>query len=541
METAKKITIIPARSRRELLTNQSSAIERVAAYCRVSTDSEEQDSSFEYQQEHFEKLLSSHPSWESAGIYADDGISGKSVKNRKEFQRMIKDAHLGKIDKIVTKSISRFARNGMECKKYVLELKEMGISVFFEKESLDSLTSGSDLILSILASVAEQESRDISTNIIWTYKNKFKEGKVYLNTVRFLGFTKDENKKIIIVPEEAEIVKRIYLEFVGGKTYNEIARGLTADNIKSPGDIENKGKSWHSSTIFSILQNEKYMGDAILQKTFSVDFLSKRQKNQGQVDSVEVKDCLPCIIPKELWNMAQLEIEKRKGVRNISAKNGNGKYSSKYAFSGKIVCGCCNSKFRRHAQWSVCNGNRIKTPVWVCQNKQMSKNSNCQNLPIKEVVLEQAFVEEMRRLFNEKDYFTKTLEDNISYTITKDDGVEVQELQSEIDKNSKLMLKLNEDLSNGIIEQAEYLTQFDELAKIIDSLILRQKAIKSQETEQQAISTRMSEMAEFLHTATSFEIFDSTIFMNVVENIKVISKHRIVITFKCGFEYEMEI
>ena len=539
----RKVTIIPAKTRRELYSDQTkSAKERVAAYCRVSTNNEEQETSFEFQKSYFEMQLSRQPMWDNAGIYADEGISGKSVKNRKDFQRMLADCRQGKIDKIVTKSISRFARNGMECKKYVLELKELGIGVYFEKEQLDSLAVGSDLILSILSSVAEQESRDISTNVKWTYEKKYKRGEVVLNTTRFLGYTKDDQKKIIIVPEEAETVRRIYREFVGGKTYKEIGRGLESDNIMPPsygcGDENKKcdGKNWHASTIRSILINEKYKGDAMLQKSYNVDFLSKRRKNEGQVDSVYVEDCIPAIVSKELADLVELEIKKRSGERGAS-ESGRGRYSSKYPFSGLLFCGNDNAKLRRHCQWS---GDK-RTPIWICTHKAASKGNDCDLLPIKETVLEQAFVEAIRRLFVDRDEFIDILTNNIESSLKDDSSDKIRKLEALIEVKSKYMLEINDKYRQAAISREEYAGEFERTSLEMDILLKEKKEMLASKLEFAGSNVRLSEMKEFLAKTKNITEFDAELLINLVARIKVMSKHNIVFEFKCGFEYEMSI
>ncbi len=528
----RKVTVIPSKTRREIYNAEVSALERVCAYCRVSTDSEEQESSYDLQVKHYTDYINKKPEWQFVDIYADEGISGKSTKYRKEFLRMIADCKKGKIDKIITKSISRFARNARDCKDYVMQLKELGISVFFEKENLDSMQAGSDLVLSILSSMAEQESRDISTNLKWTWKKKFAKGEVMLNTTRFLGYTKDEDKKIVIVPEEAEIVRRIYREFISGKTYNEIARGLEKDNIISPGGVE----KWHSSTISSILTNEKYKGDAILQKTYSVDFLSKRQKNIGQAEMYEVKNSHPAIISRDVADMASAEIEKRKNIRGAT-KSGHGKYSSKYPFSGVLICGNCNSKYRRHSQWS---GDK-KTPIWVCTLKQNSHNNDCQALPIKEVVLEQAFVECMRRLLENKDEFIKTLVANISECVEDNFADDLGEIDNEVLNLQTKLVELNREHRNGKIEKADYIQQYDILANNLEKLMEQRNLVNTKCEMTKSAKTRMQEMQKFLDNIVQINTFNKDLFTTLVEHIRVMSKHNIIIEFKCGFTYEMDI
>ena len=281
MELSRNITVIPARKR---VGNTAASEQRpklkVAAYCRVSTDSEEQASSYEVQVAHYTQFIQKNPEWELAGIYADDGITGTNTKKREEFNRMIQDCMDGKIDMIITKSISRFARNTLDCLKYIRELKEKNIPVFFEKENINTMDSKGEVLLTIMASLAQQESQSLSQNIKLGLQYRFQNGEVRVNHSRFLGYTKDEEGNLVIEPSEAEVVKRIYREYLEGASLLQIGRGLEADGI-----LTGAGKTkWRPETLKKILQNEKYIGDALLQKTYTVDFLSKKRvQNKGIV------------------------------------------------------------------------------------------------------------------------------------------------------------------------------------------------------------------------------------------------------------------
>lgn len=271
---------------------------RVAAYCRVSTDSDEQATSYEAQVEHYTEYIKKNPEWEFAGIYADDGISGTNTKNREEFNRMIEDCEAGTIDMIITKSISRFARNTLDCLKYIRQLKEKNIPVFFEKEAINTMDAKGEVLLTIMASLAQQESQSLSQNVKLGLQFRYQNGQVQVNHNRFLGYTKDEEGNLVIDPEQAEVVKRIYREYLEGYSMDKIAAGLEADGI-----LTGAGKPrWHTSTINKILRNEKYIGDALLQKTYTTDFLNKtRVKNTGIVPQYYVEGNHEAIIPNQIW------------------------------------------------------------------------------------------------------------------------------------------------------------------------------------------------------------------------------------------------
>lgn len=320
----------------------------VAAYARVSTEKEEQEDSFERQVEHYTTLIKAKSEWQFGGIYADPGITGTRAEKRPNFMKMIDDCRVGKIQKILVKSISRFARNTVDALSYIRELRDLGIGIYFESENIDTLTPGGEVLITILAAMAEQESRTMSTNIKWSYQKKFQQGEVILNTGLMLGYTKvgtGNDAEYIINEEEAEIVRRIYREYLAGVTVTRIAKALEDDGIPT----KLGKKHWSVSVIQSILSNEKYTGNAVLGKTFKPDVLSKhRQRNNGQAPKYYAENTHPAIIDKEQFDMVAAEIERRKNETNVSV--GASRYSSKYPFSGLLICGSCGSKLRRHVR-----------------------------------------------------------------------------------------------------------------------------------------------------------------------------------------------
>lgn len=316
------VMLIPAR--RQVGSNARKQEEekpklRVAAYCRVSTDSDEQATSYEAQVEHYTEYIQKSPDWEFAGIYADDGISGTNTKKREEFNRMIDDCKAGNIDMIITKSISRFARNTLDCLKYIRQLKDMNIPVLFEKESINTMDAKGEVLITIMASLAQQESQSLSQNVKMGLQYRYQQGKVQINHNRFLGYTKDADGNLVIDPEQAETVKRIYREYLEGLSMDKIAAGLERDGILTGAG----GKKWHTSTINKILRNEKYIGDALLQKTYTTDFLNKtRVKNNGLVPQYYVEGDHEAIIPKDIYLQVQEELVRRRVVKtSANGKN----------------------------------------------------------------------------------------------------------------------------------------------------------------------------------------------------------------------------
>lgn len=281
---------------------------RVAAYARVSTDEEEQLTSYEAQVDYYTRYIQANPDWELVEVYADEGISGTNTKKRKNFNRMIEDALAGKIDRIVTKSVSRFARNTVDTLTTIRKLKDKGVGVFFEKENIDTLDSKGELLITIMSSLAQEESRSISENVTWGWRKRIAAGKVTVAYSHFLGYEKGEDGTMQIVEDEAKIVRQIYGMFLDGKTPSGIAARLSRQGIPSPAGKE----KWQSSTVKSILTNEKYKGDALLQKTFTVDFLQKKKKaNEGEVPQYYVENSHPAIVTEEVFDLVQHELRRR--------------------------------------------------------------------------------------------------------------------------------------------------------------------------------------------------------------------------------------
>ena len=382
----------------------------MAAYCRVSTDQLEQLSSYEAQVNYYTNYINGHPDYECAGIYADGGISGTNTKKREQFNKMIEDCKAGKIHMIITKSISRFARNTLDTLNYVRTLKELGIGVIFEKENINTLDSKGEVLLTILSSLAQDESRSISENSTWGIRRKFEQGKVVLNHKKFLGYDKDEEGNLIIDEKQAKIVRRIYKDYLDGKGSNRIARGLEEDRVKG----WNGKAKWYESTIRGILTNEKYKGDALLQKTYTVDFLTKKRvDNNGEVPQYYVEESHPAIIYKEMWEAVQLEMERRRVFAETY-----GVFKLDYAtldnpFAGRVICGCCRGVFGRKT-WHSTNED-FRRKVWMCSNRYKVKGEKgCQNKHIDDKVLYQTFINTFNAIIENNDYFMEKWEKGIS-------------------------------------------------------------------------------------------------------------------------------
>lgn len=378
----------------------------MAAYCRVSTDQEEQLLSYENQLNYYTGFISNNPLYEFAGIYADEGISGTNTKKRDEFKRMIADCRAGKIDMIITKSISRFARNTLDCLNYVRELKELGIGIIFEKENINTLDAKGEVLLTILSSLAQDESRSISENSTWGIRRRFEKGQHKMSTKRFLGYDTDEDGKLVINRKQAQVVKRLYSEFLSGKTVDYIKRIFEREGVKN----WDGGTKWQTTTLQSMLENEKYKGDAILQKSYTTDFLSKKRvMNNGEIQKFYIEDDHEAIIEPWIWKCVQLEIARRKQYLEEHGTNSYSNNTENNPFASKIVCGCCNKVFSRKV-WRSSTG--IDRKVWQCSERYKVKGvMGCGNRHVDESTLERAFIMAWNGILENKEHFTQKWEE----------------------------------------------------------------------------------------------------------------------------------
>ena len=417
-----KITIIEPTIKwgsKESLT--STRKKKVAAYARVSTENDEQQNSYAAQMDYYTTFIKANPEWEFAGIYSDEGISGTNTKNREGFKQMIRDAKAGMIDIILTKSISRFSRNTLDAISTVRELQALGIEVRFEKENIRTLDPKCEVMLTILSSLAQEESRSISTNVTWGKKKAMMDGKVEMPYHSFLGYKKGADGRPEIVPEEAEIIKRIYRRYLEGATINIIAEELMKDGIKSP-----MGKdSWSVATIRSILSNEKYKGDALLQKSITVDFLSKkRKKNEGEETQYYVQDSHEAIIDRDIFDYTQYELKRRNKIRN--------RIYSKSGLNAKVFCGKCGNYYGH----KTCHNSKYVYEFWGCNTRQKSCHK-CDAPNIRQSDLYAAFGEAItkakkasQRFDEETDQMIRArLEDNLAKAIKAKD-----QISAEVDK-----------------------------------------------------------------------------------------------------------
>ena len=481
----------------------------------VSTDSEEQASSYEVQVEHYTQFIEKNPEWELAGIFADDGISGTNTKKREEFNRMIEACMAGHIDMIITKSISRFARNTLDCLKYIRKLKEKNIPVFFEKENINTMDSKGEVLLTIMASLAQQESQSLSQNIKLGLQYRYQNGEVQVNHNRFLGYTKDEDGHLIIEPTEAEVVKRIYREYLEGSSLLQIGRGLEADGI-----LTAAGKAkWRPETLRKILQNEKYIGDALLQKTYTVDFLNKKRvQNNGIVLQYYVENSHPPIIPRDLYMQVQEEMVRRANLHS-GEKRKKRVYSSKYALSSIVYCPKCGDIYRRIA-WN----NRGKhSTVWRCCTRVEHGPTACDAPTIQESKLQAAVIKAINLTLGDRESMMATLQENVEAVIRQEDEISSEGIEAKLLELQKELLKLTNS-------KKDYNSVADEIDRLRE---LKQNALV-ESAEREGLKQRIRQMREFLEQqSTEVTEYDELLVWRLIEKVTVYDD-RFEVEFKSG-------
>lgn len=518
------VTVIPATKQKyDKLPLNERKRRKVAGYARVSTGSEEQLTSHEAQVDYYTRYIRSNADWEFAGVYTDEGISALNTKNRDGFKRMIEDALAGKIDLIITKSVSRFARNTVDSLSTIRKFKEDGIEVYFEKESIWSFDGKGKLLLTIMSSLAQEESRSISDNVTWGQRKRFADGKVSMAFGQFLGYRKGDDGEPEIVLEEAEIVRSIYKMFIDGKTANFIAKKLTKKGIPTPGGKE----VWQSTTIESILTNEKYKGDAILQKKFTVDFLNKKMKvNEGEVPQYYVTDSHPAIIDKQEWDLVQAEMAKRKG---------RGKHHNSLSpFSAKIVCGDCGGYFGSKVWYSTDKYRRV---IWRCNGKYKGV-AKCDTPHLTEDEIKEMFLKAMAELLLDRNALLEDcqlMRDTLADTSKLDD--ECKSLTDEMDSISVLIQKLIDENATVAMSQDEYNEKYDGYAE-------RYNQAKERYDNLQQRKTTLSFEVDIIE-CFMFEIkalpglpmeFSDSLWNAMIDKVTVHADGRAVFTFKNGRE-----
>lgn len=508
---------------------------RVAAYCRVSTDKEQQEHSFETQKEMYTDMIMMKPNWQMAGIYADEGITGTIAKKRPDFMRMIEDCRKGKIDLIITKSVSRFSRNNLDCLLYVRELKERGIPIIFEKEGINTMQVSSELLITLFSGLSQAESESISMNVKIGKRQSLKNGNVPFSYKSFLGYRKGADGKPEIDPEQAVTVRRIFAEYLAGRSLLEIAKGLTADGIPTArGSYE-----WSSPRVLSILTNEKYKGDALLQKTYIADCISKKsKKNNGELPMYYVENNHPAIIERAVFDHVQEEVSRRNSKRKVKqtgTKTELGKYSGKYALSEILYCGNCGTPYRR-CTWSK---NGKKKIVWRCISRLDYGTKYCKESPsIEELVLQNAIAEAITKKAQMESSDIERIRRHIELYQSSQDMSGIlakQERLKAIQAHIDQLININSEAAqNGDFDE-----QFDSLHKemyaIMDELAEADKTKSKIDTAADSIG----EMAAVMNGLKNHPVeYNDLAVRQLIECIKVMSADTLHIYFKDGTKIE---
>lgn len=514
------VTALPAIKRQGTVRQKKKR--KVAAYARVSTDAEEQLTSYNAQVEWYSDYIKSRDNWEFAGIYTDEGISGTSTKHREGFKKMIKDALAGKIGLIITKSVSRFARNTVDTLVTVRKLKEHGVEVYFEKENIYTMDSKGELLITIMSSLAQEESRSISENVKWGHRKRFRDGKASVGFGRFLGYDRGEDGSFKVNPKEAETVRLIYKLFLLGMSYNSIATELTERGIKTPGGKD----KWHKNTIRSILNNEKYKGDALLQKSYTADFLTKKiVKNKGEVEQFYVENSHEGIIDREMFDMVQAEIERRTG--------GKGRYSSSNLIAGRLKCSDCGSWFGAKVWHS---NDQYRRVIFRCNHK-FDNGHICDTPHVTEEQVKDSFIGFVNRLIYNKEEILDDLNQlRVALFCTNDleDRIQAAELRmSELAEDAARCIKVN---ANEKIDQALYKANYEQLSEAYGKAKVEKESLEKRLEANRQKDAILEQIADSLDELDVVTEFDEKLWSALVEYATVEKDGSINYTLRGGIE-----
>lgn len=514
---------------------------RVAAYCRVSTDDEEQLTSYEAQKNYYTDKIMTNKEWTMAGIFADEGITGTSARKRPEFLRMIRQCKQGKIDIVLTKSISRFARNTVDCLNYVRALKELGIAVIFEKENMNTLEIDSEILITMLGAFAQSESESISANVRWGIRQAMKEGKATIQYKYLYGYRKGDDGKPEIIPNQAEVVRKIYDLFLSGTPVRGIQEYLNANSVPN---INGEPK-WARSAIDSILTNEKYCGDVLLQKTYIDDCINKKvKKNTGQLPMYLVQNHHEGIISRETFDAAQAELARRSAGKSPSKKNaptGRSRYSSKYALSDRLYCGECGTRYQR-CTWRNRDGS--KRIVWRCVSRVDYGNKYCHDSPtLDEEPLHRAILDAINSAVKDKDNIIYNLKSAMEKELAPVAGqqLSLSEIDNQLEQlNTEFSKVLAEASESG--DQAAYSDRFREIMQ-------KQTALKAQRGEIQRMLAESGKAAAHIEqcrqaaesTPSAITEWDEALIRQVVESVTVETGSEIIVALKSGASIHQEL
>ena len=533
----RKVTVIPADPKHNQKDIRKQRL-RVAPYCRVSTSSEEQLDSYQAQIEYYTEKIAAQQEWTMVDMFADEGKTATSTKKRKDFLRMIKACEKGKVDLIITKSVSRFCRNTLDGLDYVRRLKRMGVGVFFEKENVNTLYMDNEMILTFMMSQAQAESESMSGNIRWGHRKNFKDGKVYFHYAGFLGYRRGENNLPEIDPEEAEIVRRIFSRYLIGHSVAKIIADLEADGIKTA-----RGhKKWNDGVIRGMLQNEKYMGDALLQKTYIADLFTRQtKKNTGELPQYYVENSHPAIIDRLTFQRVQEEMARRSSLKKVStaAKTELAKYSGKYVLTELLSCGNCGSPYRR-VTWTRPEGKKI---VWRCINRLENGKKFCKDAPtLEENRIHTAVVSAMNEMFSQKS-LKAILQDSIRTALLPENGeTSLAAIDSRLSQLREQQYRLLQLAAAVGADSTQYDEELKKVSMEFSALVAKRSELEKNKQNTEQADERAEQLAAELEAVdTGITTFDEVTVRQLISAITVLSEEKLLIRFKDGTEIEQII
>ena len=537
-DTAPNVIVIPAKVETPQEQEKKRHL-RVAAYCRVSTDSEEQLSSYENQLAYYTEKIMKEPGWTMAGVFADEGITGTSTCKRKEFLRMIRQCRQGKIDMILAKSVSRFARNTVDTLNFTRELRGLGIPVIFEEQNINSIYPESEFLITLHGAFAQAESESTSSRVRWGKRQAMKSGHVTMQYKQLLGYEKGPDGKPRIVPEQAEAVRFIYDRYLAGDSIQEIKAALEGREIPT---VSGK-KEWMGSHIRSILTNEKYCGDVLLQKTFIADCISKKViPNTGQLPKYLIQNHHEGIVSRETFDAVQLEMARRNakaGATRKSTPTGRGKYSGKYVLSNLLFCGECGTAYRR----CVWTQHGMKRPVWRCVSRLDYGKKFCTQSPtLDEEPLQQAILAAVNAAMAGHDALTQQLSAAMERELAPVPGESMS--LADIDRAlEKLRGRFNSLLAEASANPgADYTERFRELSESTARLREQKVRLEGVCQEQGRVQKRMVAVSAAMeHMTAALTEWDEEVIHQLLEKVTVLSREKIRVTFRDGREVEQYV
>lgn len=538
----REVTVIPANPRLNKYTgNVEGKILNVCAYARVSTDDEDQLNSFEAQKEYYTEKIQSNPKWRFAGIFPDKGLTGTSLDKRDEFNKMMRICKRGKIDLILCKSVSRWARNTVDGLNTVRELKSRGIAVYFEKENINTLKETSEFLITLFAGFAQAESESLSANVKWGKQKSMKDGNVIFQYEWLLGYAEGEDGQPVIVPEEAKTVERIFREYLSGRSLKQIQEGLVADGLPAASGIS----AWSRQAIRNILTNEKYCGDALLQKTYRVDCISKKvRKNNGELPMYLVRNSHPAIVSREMFHQVQEEMTRRASKRITDLKTGRtrqGKFSCKYAMTERLVCGECGSPYRR-CTWRQRDGSyKI---VWRCISRLESTGLCGQSPTIEETVLHDALLRAINQVLEQRELIEADVEHTLAMAIAKQEGADdaamLENRLAKLDEDFRRALNMSPHTTEDAEKQNQ---EFIRIATEKEGIHEKLRGIRQEQEVMAHGCARVKALYDLIdEKASGIREYDDNLAARIIRQVTVQSKEQISVKFnEIGIELEMSL